>query len=72
MIALIDTDEGAIQVKGSLLGFVLADDDDANIFIPCFVGQPSGQDPLPFKPEICEICVFLAAVRFVIMLIVMQ
>lgn len=71
MIALIDTDEGAIQFKGSLLGFVLADDDDANIFITCF-GQPSGQDPLPFKPEICEICAFLAAVRFVIMLIVMQ
>jgi len=61
--ALIATDGGAIPYKGSL-GFVLADD-DANILVTCF-GQPAGHDPLSFRSEICA---FLAAVKFITILI---
>jgi hypothetical protein len=53
----IATDGGAIQLKGSL-GFVFADT-EGNILLSCF-GQPSGNDPLSFRSEICA---FLAAVR---------
>ena len=43
----------AIQFKGLLLGFVLADDYvDANILVTCF-GQLSGHDSLSFTSEIC-------------------
>jgi hypothetical protein len=56
--ALVATDGGAFQFKGSL-GFILADD-DANILVTCF-GQPAGHDPLSFWSEICT---FLAAVKF--------
>jgi len=55
----IATDGGAIQFKGSL-GFVFADE-DGTILLTCF-GQPSGNDPLSFRSEICA---FLAAVRLV-------
>ena len=60
---LIATDGGAIPFKGSL-GFVIADD-DATILATCF-GQPSGHDPLSFRSEICA---FMAAVKFVTLLI---
>ena len=56
---IIATDGGAIQFKGSL-GFVLADE-DGEILLSCY-GQPSGNDPLSFRSEICA---FLAAVRLV-------
>jgi ribonuclease HI len=56
---LIATDGGAIPLKGSL-GFVFADE-DGNILLTCF-GQPSGNNPLSFRSEICA---FLAAVRLV-------
>jgi hypothetical protein len=56
---LIATDGGAIPLKGSI-GFVFADE-DGNIMLTCF-GQPSGNDPLSFRSEICA---FLAAVRLV-------
>ena len=59
----IATDGGAIPFKGSL-GFVIADD-DATILATCF-GQPSGHDPLSFRSEICA---FMAAVKFVTLLI---
>ena len=55
----IATDGGAIQFKGSL-GFVIADE-DGEILLSCY-GQPSGNDPLSFRSEICA---FLAAVRLV-------
>jgi hypothetical protein len=61
--ALIATDGGAIQFKGSL-GFVIADD-NASILVTCF-GQPLGHDPLLSRSEICA---FLAAVKFVTILI---
>ena len=51
----IATDGGAIQFKGSL-GFVIADA-DGEILLSCY-GQPSGNDPLSFRSEICA---FLAA-----------
>jgi hypothetical protein len=57
---LIATDGGAIPLKGSI-GFVIADEDGNNILTRCY-GQPSGNDPLSFRSEICA---FLAAVRFV-------
>jgi hypothetical protein len=56
---LIATDGGAIPLKGSL-GFVFADE-DGKILLTCF-GQPSGNDPLSFRSEICA---FLAAVRLI-------
>jgi hypothetical protein len=56
---LIATDGGAIPLKGSL-GFVFADE-DGTILLTCF-GQPSGNDPLSFRSEICA---FLAAVRLI-------
>jgi hypothetical protein len=56
---LIATDGGAIPLKGSL-GFIFADE-DGNILLTCF-GQPSGNNPLSFRSEICA---FLAAVRLV-------
>jgi hypothetical protein len=61
--ALIATDGGAIPYKGSL-GFVIADE-DAVILTTCF-GQPSGHDPLSFRSEICA---FLAAVKFITILV---
>ena len=61
--AHIATDGGAVQFKGSL-GFVIADE-DANILATCF-GQPAGHDPLSFRSEICA---FLAAVKFITILI---
>jgi hypothetical protein len=61
--ALIATDGGAIQFKGSL-GFVIADN-NASILVTCF-GQLSGHDLLSFRSEICA---FLAAVKFVTILI---
>jgi hypothetical protein len=51
----IATDGGAIPLKGSL-GFVFADG-DGKILLTCF-RQPSGNDPLSFRSEICA---FLAA-----------
>jgi ribonuclease HI len=59
----IVTDGGAIPLKGSL-GFVFADG-DGRILLTCF-GQPSGNDPLSFRSEICA---FLAAIRLVTLLI---
>jgi ribonuclease HI len=56
---LIATDGGAIPFKGSI-GFVFADE-DGNILLTCF-GQPSSNDPLSFRSEICA---FLAAVRLI-------
>jgi hypothetical protein len=56
---LIATDGGAIPLKGSL-GFVFADE-HGEIILTCY-GQPSGNDPLSFRSEICA---FLAAVRLV-------
>ena len=53
--ALIATDGGAIPLKGSL-GFVFADE-DGTILLTCY-GQPSGNDPLSFRSEICA---FLAS-----------
>jgi hypothetical protein len=58
----IATDGGAIPLKGSL-GFVFADE-EGNILLMCY-GQPSGNDPLSFRSEICA---FLAAVRLVTLL----
>ena len=55
----IATDGGAVKFKGSL-GFVIADE-DGEILLSCY-GQPSGNDPLSFRSEICA---FLAAVRLV-------
>jgi hypothetical protein len=57
--ALIATDGGAIPFKGSI-GFVFAGE-DGTILLTCY-GQPSGNDPLSFRSEICA---FLAAVRLV-------
>jgi hypothetical protein len=59
---LIATDGGAIPMQGSL-GFVFADE-NGNILVTCF-GQPSGNDPLSFRSEMCA---FLAAVRLVTLL----
>jgi ribonuclease HI len=56
---LIATDGGAVPFKGSL-GFVFADE-EGNIILSCY-GQPSGNDPLSFRSEICA---FLAAIRLV-------
>jgi hypothetical protein len=53
----IATDGGAIPLKGSL-GFVSADK-EGKILLMCY-GQPSGNNPLSFRSEICA---FLAAVR---------
>jgi hypothetical protein len=61
--ANIATDGGAIPLKGSL-GFVFADE-EGNIMLTCY-GQPSGNDPLSFRSEICA---FLAAVRLVTMIV---
>ena len=58
----IATDGGAIEFNGSL-GFVIADE-DGEILLSCY-GQPSGNDPLSFRSEICA---FLAAVRLVTLL----
>jgi hypothetical protein len=58
----IATDGGAIPLKGSL-GFVFADE-EGKILLTCY-GQPSGNDPLSFRSEICA---FLAAVRLVTLL----
>jgi hypothetical protein len=55
----IATDGGAIPLKGSI-GFVIADD-KGTILLTCF-GQPSGNDPLSFRSEICA---FLAAIPLV-------
>jgi hypothetical protein len=55
----IATDGEAIPLKGSL-GFVFADE-EGNILLT-FYGQPSGNNPLSFRSEICA---FLAAVRLV-------
>ena len=55
----IATDGGAIPLKGSL-GFVFADN-EGTILLTCF-GQPSGNDPLSFRSEICA---FLAATRLI-------
>ena len=63
MRVFVATDGGAIQYKGSL-GFVIADA-DATILTTCF-GQPSGHDPLSFRSEICA---FLAAVKFITILV---
>jgi hypothetical protein len=60
--ANIATDGGAIPFKGSL-GFVFADE-EGTILLTCY-GQPSGNDPLSFRSEICA---FLAAVRLVILI----
>jgi hypothetical protein len=60
--ALIATDGGAIPLKGSI-GFVFANE-DGTILLTCY-GQPSGNDPLSFRSEICA---FLAAVRLVTLL----
>jgi hypothetical protein len=60
---LIATDGGAIPFKGSL-GFVIADE-EGTILAKCF-GQPSGNDPLSFRSEICA---FLAATRFITYLV---
>jgi hypothetical protein len=48
----IATDGGAIPLKGSL-GFVVADE-DGTILLSCY-GQPSGNDPLSFRSEICAL-----------------
>jgi hypothetical protein len=53
---LIATDGGAIPMKGSI-GFVVADE-DGTILLMCF-GQPSRNNPLSFRSEICA---FLAAI----------
>jgi hypothetical protein len=58
----IATDGGAIPLKGSL-GFIFADE-EGNILLTCY-GQPSGNDLLSFRSEICA---FLVAVRLVTML----
>ena len=58
-VNIIATDGGAIQYKGSL-GFVIADE-DGEILLSCY-RQPSGNDPLSFRSEICA---FLVAVRLV-------
>ena len=55
----IATDGGAIPLKGSL-GFVFADE-QGMILLTCY-GQPSGNDPLSFRSEICAL---LAATRLV-------
>jgi hypothetical protein len=55
----IATDGGAIPFTGSI-GFVFADE-EGTILLTCF-GQPSGNDPLSFRSEICA---FLAAIRLV-------
>jgi hypothetical protein len=60
---LIATDGGAIPLKGSL-GFVFADE-EGTILLTCY-GQPSGNDPLSFRSEICA---FLAAIRLVKLII---
>jgi hypothetical protein len=59
----IATDGGAIPLKGSL-GFVFADT-EGNILLSCY-GQPSGNNPLSFRSEICA---FLAAIRLIKLLI---
>jgi hypothetical protein len=53
------TDGGAIPLKGSF-GFGFADE-DGTLLLTCF-GQPSGNEPLSFRSEICA---FLAAMRLV-------
>jgi hypothetical protein len=60
---LIATDGGAIPYKGSI-GFVIADT-EGTILVKCY-GQPSGNDPLSFRSEICA---FLAAARFITYLV---
>jgi hypothetical protein len=60
---LIATDGGAVPFKGSL-GFIIADK-EGTILAKCF-GQPSGNDPLSFRSEICA---FLAAARFITYLV---
>jgi hypothetical protein len=57
--ALITTDGGAVQFKGSQ-GFVIADED-----AKC-LGQPADHDLLSFR---FKICAFLAAVKFITILI---
>jgi hypothetical protein len=46
-----------------LIGFVFVDE-EGNVLLTCY-GQPSGNDPLSFRSEICA---FLAAVRLVTLL----
>jgi hypothetical protein len=58
----IATDGRAIPMKGSI-GFVFANE-EGTILLTCF-GQPSGNDPLSFRSEICA---FLAAIRLVTLL----
>jgi hypothetical protein len=58
----IATDIGAIPLKESL-GFVVADE-EGTILLTCF-GQPSGNDPLSCRSEICA---FLAAIRLATLL----
>jgi hypothetical protein len=58
----IATDGGAIPLEGSL-GFGFADE-EGTILLTCY-GQPSGNNPLSFRSEICA---FLAAVRLVTLL----
>jgi hypothetical protein len=60
---LIATDGGAIPLKG-LLEFIVADE-EGTILAKCY-GQPSGNDPLSFRSEICA---FLAAARFITYLV---
>ncbi|OEU11446.1 hypothetical protein FRACYDRAFT_245185 [Fragilariopsis cylindrus CCMP1102] len=48
----IATDGGAIPLKGSL-GFVVANE-DGTVLLSCY-GQPSGNDPLSFRAEICAL-----------------
>ncbi|OEU13908.1 hypothetical protein FRACYDRAFT_242262 [Fragilariopsis cylindrus CCMP1102] len=48
----IATDGGAIPLKGSL-GFVVANE-DGTVLLSCY-GQPSGNDPLSFRSEICAL-----------------
>ena len=55
----IATDGGAIPFKGSL-GFVFANEEGI-IILTCY-GQPSGNNPLSFRSEICAL---LAAIRLV-------
>jgi hypothetical protein len=58
----IATDGGAVPMKRSI-GFVFADE-EGTILLTCF-GQPSGNDTLSFRSEICA---FLAAIRLVTLL----
>jgi hypothetical protein len=49
---IVATDGGAIPFKGSL-GFVIANE-EGTILATCY-GQPSGNDPLSFRSEICAL-----------------